>query len=372
MLGLSLLLAVVHLHNSYPAAGTVLAAHAVAVAACAPVSGRLADALAPRAVLLGYITAHALAYAALLAALGQHASTPVIALAAMAIGASTPPATPVTRGQWPALVCGDRLRTAYALDSALNSATFIAGPLLVAGLVLRFSPYAAAAAGGAAKVAGDLLLATAPALVGTPNRTRSPGTRRLLGPLTDSTVRLLLGIVALDTYVYGCMQIAAAASTNGHSTTGLLTGALAIGELAGALAYGARRWSASRRGQLTALHLLTAIVLTMTGAVTALLVIGLFYLAAGLASGARDALNQTVLGDATATAYRTEAFAWLTTFMWIGYGIGTTTAGQLKAHLGTGGIYLVAAAAGLTAALAASFLRQDPDPTSHPSRPSAA
>jgi MFS family permease len=357
MLSLAILLAVIDLHGSYAGAGGVLTGHAMGLALFAPVTGRLADRFGARAVLLGCLAGQAVAYAGLLTALGQQAGVPVVIVAGVAVGVSNPPASSVTRALWPKLCDGDLLRSAYALDSVVNSSMFIAGPLVAGGLVLLISPFAAVAAAGLVKVTGDLLLATAPIL----GRTRraasdSPGLRRL-GPLTDARIRLLLVVVSLDTFMHGCLQVGAAARTGGESSAGLLVSALAAGEVVGGLVYGMRRWPGDPRRQLIVLHMAAAIVLFTAGPVTALAVICGLYLAAGLVSGGRDALNQIVIADYTPAVYRTEAFAWLTTFMWMGYGVGTSVAGQVEEHIGTSAIYPTGATAGLIAAIVVTFVR---------------
>jgi hypothetical protein len=81
-------------------------------------------------------------------------------------------------------------------------------------------------------------------------------------------------------------------------------------------------------------------------------VLAIVYALAGLVSGGRDVLNQIVIAANAVRAYRSEAFALLGTFMWLGYGLGTAAAGQLEQHAGTSAIYLVAAGAGLAAAVA--------------------
>jgi MFS family permease len=354
MLSLSLLLAVADAQHSYAGAGAVLTGHALALAMGIPLTGRLADLHNPRPVLLGCLAGHALAYVGLLVAL-DNSNVATIALAAAAVGASTPPAAPVTRGQWPRLVTGDRLRSAYAFDGALNSATFIAGPLLAGGLMLVLSPYAAAATAGLAKILGDLLLASTPSLSDAQPRPRRSG-QRLLGALANARVRLLLSVAALDTFTYGSLQVGAAALTHGRTTASLLIAALALGEIGGSLAYGANRWSATPRLQLMTLHFVTALVLLTTGLAAALTIIAVLYLTAGATSGARDTLNQITLGDAAAPGWRTETFAWLSSVMWIGYALGTTTAGQVQARLDTADIFIVAAAAALAATLTISSL----------------
>ncbi|MEV0351587.1 hypothetical protein AB0H88_37945 [Nonomuraea sp. NPDC050680] len=61
----------------------------------------------------------------------------------------------------------------------------------------------------------------------------------------------------------------------------------------------------------------------------------------------------SLLADHAPARYRTEVFAWLNTFMWAGYGLGTAVAGQLTGPLDTGTTAFGAAAA---AAIAGAIL----------------
>lgn len=353
MLALALALAVAR-GGSLADAGLVLTAHAVAVAAGGPVAGRLADRLGPRRVLAAYVLVHALAYAVLLAALSDPLPT---GLAAVAVGASTPPSSAILRGHWPVVVPAERLRTAFAFDSALNSSTFVAGPLVAGVLVAAVSPVAGIAVAAVAKLTGDSLLATTTGL-GRGAPAARPG---LLGPLRSRRVRVVLTIVALDTFGYGCLDIVAVAHGNDRGwIAGLLLGALSAGEVAGGLGYGARSVPGSLRSQLVVLHLASAVLLVSTGLAVAVPLLVLGYVAAGLAGGVRDTVNQLLLTEVAPPAYRTEAFAWLGTFMWAGFGLGTATAGRLQDHLGSTAVLTAAALAALgAAALAALWTTAD-------------
>lgn len=353
MLSVALLLAVIGGHGSYGGAGAVLTGQALSLAVAAPVTGRLADTYRPRPVLLGCLGGQALAYAGLLAAIASKGSIVQIALAAAAVGGSTPPAAPVTRSQWRLLVGGDMLGSAYAFDSALNSVTFVAGPLLAGGLAALAGPYTPVAVAGSAKILGDLLLATAPSLSRAPARPLRARPWRL-GALSDARVRVLLSIAALDTFTYGSLLVGAAALTMGRSSASLLIAMFALGEVAGGLGYGLRRWPAAPRIQLITLHLVSAFVLVTVGVVPALPALACLYLTAGIASGSRDTLNQVMLGAAAPPGNQTESFAWLATFMWAGYGAGTATAGQAQAYFPTPAVFLLAAMAAAVAAVAAA------------------
>jgi len=94
---------------------------------------------------------------------------------------------------------------------------------------------------------------------------------------------------------------------------------------------------------LAVLHLIAALAFLAAAPLPAFTLRAMLYLGAGVASGARDALNQLVLGDAAAAEHRTETFAWLATFMWAGFGVGATAAGQLNDHIGPPTVFVAAA-----------------------------
>ncbi|MEU4392719.1 MFS transporter [Kribbella sp. NPDC023855] len=372
MVSLTVALGVAQIHGSVAAAGLALTAQAIAIAVNAPLAGRLADRFGPRRVLLSYLAAHAVAYVVLVTVL-LTGDVVTLIFAAVAYGVTLPPAGAVLRGHWPVVVPPAQLRTAYAVDSITNSSTFVVGPPLAGLLTVLVSPGVALAFCAVTKISGDLLLATSPGLPGRSTRPSSGGKgARWLGALGDRQVRLLLCIVALDTFGYGCLDIAAVALGIGHgATAGWLMGAVAVGEVIGGLVYGARPWTATARRQLTVLHAVTAVVLVAVGAISALPLIGVFFLAAGLVGGVRDTVNQVVLTETAPAAYRTEAFAWLSTCMWLGFGLGTTVAGYLQSRLGTPSTFLAGATSAAIAATCTLAIRPAPQPLTTTSKDTA-
>ncbi|MFF0775593.1 MFS transporter [Nonomuraea wenchangensis] len=348
VLSLALLLDAVDRLGSYATAGLVLTGHALALALCAPLGGRLADRYGPRPALTGYLAAHALAYALLLLA------PPGLMIgAAVLLGATTPPAGSVIRSAWPRLVPADSLPAAYAIDNAVNELTFIAGPLLVPVLTLVVPAHGVVTSAGAAVLLGTALLLASPAVrqaAPTP-----PGRLHLAGPLTDRRTLLLLTIAALGTFTFGCLRIATVASATAFgsaASAGVLMGLLSVGALLGTLGYGARTWPTTGGRLLVLLSLAEAAVLLgggwAPGFVTLAVLIGL----AGLVTGPRDAVVPALLADHAPARYRTEVFAWLNTFMWAGYGLGTAVAGRLTGLGDTGGAAFAAAAAAAVAGAA--------------------
>ncbi|MEV1178199.1 MFS transporter [Nonomuraea sp. NPDC049784] len=349
ILSFALLLAAVDRLGSYATAGLVLTGHALALALCAPLGGRIADRYGPRPALTGYLAAHALAYALLLLA------PPALMIgAAVLLGATTPPAGSVIRGAWPRLVPAASLPAAYAVDNAVNELMFIAGPLLVPVLSLAIPAYGVVAAAGAAVLLGTALLLTSPAVrqaAPTP-----PGRVRLAGPLTHRRTLVLLTIAAFGTFTFGCLRIAtvASATTFGSaSSAGVLMGLLSAGALLGTLGYGARAWPITGGCLLVLLSLAEAAVLLGGGWAPGFVTLALLITLVGLVTGPRDAVVPALLADHAPARYRTEVFAWLNTFMWGGYGLGTAVAGQLTGPHDTGATAFAAAA---TAAVAGAIL----------------
>ncbi|MCP2259191.1 putative arabinose efflux permease, MFS family [Streptoalloteichus tenebrarius] len=338
VLNLSLLLAVVAATGSYATAGLVLTGFSVALAVCTPVIGRLLDRLHPRPVLLALLAVHLPAYALIVGAMLRHAPPAVLVGGAVVLGASAPPAAPLVRSTWSAIVPGEHLGTAFALDAVLTEVTVVAAMPVVAGLVALASPLSAVLAAGACTLVGALMLLTIPDLGshGRDGDQRHDGGGRggggVLGPLAHGQVRVLLGIAACDMTAFGCMFVgisAVAAHAGESGMSGVLLGVYSLGALVSALAYGSRRRDARPRRQLAVLHAVSVAFLLTTSLTSALLVAGALLLAVGLVSGPRDTLHQLVLGDAAPIRQRTEAFAWMSTFMWIGNGAGTALAGHL-------------------------------------------
>lgn len=133
---------------------------------------------------------------------------------------------------------------------------------------------------------------------------------------------ILLGIIVCDTFAFGSLVVgapAAAAALGAPATAGVLLSLGSLGAVVSGLIYGSRKRTGAPAPQLAILHLASAVLLTLAGQVTLLILFALLIFAAGLVGGPRDTLHQVVLGEAAPLQYRTEAFAWLGTLMWAGY-----------------------------------------------------
>lgn len=356
MLNLALLVTVTQRYG-YPAAGVLVMVYAVSNAVVGPVRGRAADRREPRQVMLWLLSGHTVAWAGLFVGLLTAAPLGMLLAAAAALGVTVPPAGPVVRGLWPRIVPAEQLPTAYAFDGALSTAMFLAGPMIAGGLLLVLAPPAVVGLTGVLKLTGDLLVAIAPALRHRPES--EPVSGGFFGPLANGRVRLLLVLIVLDTFAFGCLEVAAVAAASGQGTAGVFTSSLALGAVVSGLGYGARTWPGSPRTQLVVLHVGGAVVLAgsigVTGfAGTALIVlVAAMYVLYGLVNAPVETVKQMLVGDVTPEGQRIEAFAWVFGVMWAGFGIGATVAGSLVSDGEPGGALYAAAAAQAVAALVA-------------------
>lgn len=359
MLNLALLVTMTQRYG-YASAGLLLTMFAVATAVVGPVRGRFADRYEPRVVMLTMLVGHTVAWAGLLAGLLASAQVPVLAVAAAALGVTVPPAGPIVRGMWPTIVPVDELPTAYAFDAALNTATFLAGPMLGGGLLLLLPPPAVVGVTGGVKLVGDLLVAIAPTLRN--RRAPAAGRRGFFGPLAIGRVRLLLGMVVLDTFGFGCLEVAAVAAASGRGTAGFFTSAMALGAVVSAIAYGARTWPGSSRTKLVVLHGAGAVVLAGAGLVEVAVLVAVAYAVYGVFNGPVETLQQVLIGDVTPDGQRIEAFSWVFSVMWAGFGIGTSVAGQLASDGNPGPpLFAAVAAQTLIVAVAMAGMRRPHD-----------
>jgi hypothetical protein len=135
----------------------------------------------------------------------------------------------------------------YALLAILFQIAMVAGPLLVAALMLTGTSTAVLPAAAALAAAGGLLFATAPAVRAWNPRVagRAAGrSRPALGPPVVTLALSGFGVGAAT----GMLTVAVAAAR--PALAGLLFAAFAAGELLGGLVYGGLRWTLPNRTRL--------------------------------------------------------------------------------------------------------------------------
>lgn len=353
MVPLALLLMVQQRTGSYAVAGLASATYGLAMAAMAPVLGRLADRRSPRPVLLVQAAAYPLLLAALVAVVLGGAPTAALVAASAAAGAGTPLVSGTVRALWSRV--DPRVRgTAFALDATTTELVFVAGPTLVAALAVLAAPAWAVAAAGSLAVAGALGIATSGAMRGwvpVPAAHRPSAFATVLTPgmpgVLLSGSALMLGFGALEVAV---PAFADAAGSPGMS--GILLALWSLGSVVGGLWFGARVVSASLPRQYRWLLLGVTIGMAPLAAASDPWVLGALLFLGGTAIAPTLTVQNALVGAVAPAHATTEAFTWLSTMATGASAIGAALGGALiESPAGVGGSLLLAVAGAALAVL---------------------
>jgi MFS family permease len=353
MMSLGMLMHLRELSGSFAFAGGMVGTYLVAMAAGAPIQGRLIDRYGPTATLAvtGIVqpTMLGILLFAPVLELPLAALAPVTAIA----GAFVPPVSVLTRTLWRHRFddAGQR-RTAFAIDTVLIELNFTIGPGLIGLILLVGSP---------AEAFGLTWLfaaAAAPLFLFSPARRywkhSVDADRHLLGPLND---RRLLNVYATSmalTFAFGMLEVGYpgfAARAGFPALGGALLAACSIGSGLGGIAYGGLHFALPLERQLPRLLLIMAVPFSAHALVTSAWILAPLALLAGLCiAPALTALSLLVTQYAPAR-YATEAFTWMSTCIVIGVGAGMAVGGQIVDAVGPWAAFACAAGAGVVAAI---------------------
>ena len=353
MMSLGMLMHLRELSGSFAFAGGMVGTYLVAMAAGAPIQGRLIDRYGPTATLIvtGIVQPTMLGILLFARALQLPlaALAPVTAIA----GAFVPPVSVLTRTLWRhRFEQADQRRTAFAIDTVLIELNFTIGPGLIGLILLVGSP---------AEAFGLTWLfaaAAAPLFLFSPARRywkhAADAERHLLGPLND---RRLLNVYATSmalTFAFGMLEVGYpgfAARAGIPALGGALLAICSIGSGLGGIAYGGTHFALPLERQLPRLLIVMAVPLGAHALVTSAWILAPLALIAGLLiAPALTALSLLVTQYAPAR-YATEAFTWMSTCIVIGVGAGMAVGGQIVDAVGPWAAFACAAGAGVVAAI---------------------
>jgi MFS family permease len=358
MLALAFVLLMREAGHSYAEAGVVAAAHALALAATAPVLGRLVDRLGPRAVMLPLAAAFPLALVGFTAAAKAGGSLAVLAPLSALAGALLPPLGASMRALWPRLVPAPELRqAAYGLEASLQEIIFVTGPLLAA-LIGGASPAAAVLVAAALAGIGTFGFALAPSPPAAPLEAHGPAPTRA-GALAAPGVRIIL-VVALGMGAsFGIVEVAAPAFAEEHgavrSAGGIALAALSFGSLVGGLWAGSRGTGRAASSRLAVALVGYAAAMFVPGALAgSLAVLAVLLAVAGFNIAPAFAAAYGLLDALAPPGTATEAFAWISTAVVAGVAVGSAMGGAIVEASGSSAALLVAGGCAATGAAVAA------------------
>ena len=352
MRGIGCVLMLVALTGSYGLAGAVAATLTLSQASTSPWLARLADRHGQRRLLVLALAVHS--SGTLLLVLAAQAGAPAWTLfpAAGLAGAAVLPVGSLVRARWAGLVGGtSALGTAFALESVLDEAVFVVGPVLVTALAVGVAPAAGLLGPLVFVVVGSLYLAIQENTEPGPSQDSGPAGR--LAVLSPGLVVLILSCAAMgfSLSVIDVGMVAFARERGSAGAAGPLLALFATGSMLAGLAYGAREWRTPPD-----LRFLVCTAAFCAGTVPILLADGLVAMALSVAVagvGIAPALiaSSTLVEELVPRPALTEGLTWVVTALIVGAAAGGALSGVAVDLAGSRAAFAVAFAAGMISVL---------------------
>lgn len=334
----------------YTRVGAVAALYGLCSAVGGPLLGRMVDQRGQVRVLLAGAAGSGAGFF-LLTWLGLDSFALALTGVALA-GFFMPPLEPALRSMWPSVLPDDgTVEVAYALDTALQNILFVAGPLLVVGLVEATSASAALVIIGVLGLVGTLAFVLIPPVRGWRSE---PAPRDWAGALRSRLLLVLLvGMVCVGAVigVFNVATVAYAEHEDLPGFSGVMLGAFSAGSLIGGLAYGARSWSGDPFTRLVILTLGMAACCWPLVSVAGPGVVIVLMLIAGLGLAPVLTCSFVLIGKVAPRGTVTEAFAWVTAMFLAGSATGSALAGAVLSRRGLSATFAVAGGAATVAFL---------------------
>lgn len=352
MVVLALLLVAHRATGSYASAGAVSGAYAVALAFTSPLWGRIADRRGPRTALAVASVLQSTCFTLFVLTAMTQPWPPALTVLAFLAGACTPPAGAISNTVIAKVTDEEAKRTLFSLSGLLTETVFIAGPLIVAGVVAVLAPIYAVVVTAVTSAAGTWWLRGARAVraieLDRPEQVENLALHR------NPRLAHLLAVVVLGAFSLGALEVSLVAHADGlRMSAGVLLAAMACGGAVGSFLYGGMRLPGSPLlqlvGALTLFGLLVATIGLGPGAVATLVVLTV----AGAVNGPSDTLQTMLVGDYSTDGTKSQAFAVLIAANWVGFAAGNGIAGVLVERYSPG---VGAGAAAVTTVVAAGSL----------------
>ena len=334
MLSLAFLLHIERVHDSYGAAGLVLAALSVGQAVAGPLTSRLMGVWGMRQVITITMIICAFAISAI-------ALLPLTIPAAMGIalvaGLTMPPIQPAVRTIYPKMVNSKQLTPLFSLDASAQEIIWVVGPVITTFVSTQIGTVWGILLAVVFLVGGGIWFIASPEL----GRVRIPRSRRKLGAVLAKPPVLLATIVGF-LLVAACAAIeAGVVATFGHDglEAGIVLAIFAVGSLVGGLSLGhvpIGPWALARR-----------MLIVFVGTALAAASLNIWWLSvtlfiAGIGIAPALAVMFSIVSSSVRFSDTAEAYGWVGTGQLIGAAVGSAFAGFLIDSQGASGAFYVA------------------------------
>jgi len=339
MLSLAFLLHIERVHDSYGAAGLVLAALSIGQAVAGPLTSRLMGVWGMRQVITITMIICAFAISAI-------ALLPLTIPAAMGValvaGLTMPPIQPAVRTIYPKMVNSKQLTPLFSLDASAQEIIWVVGPVITTFVSTQIGTVWGILLAVVFLVGGGTWFIASPEL----GRVRIPRSRRKLGAVLAKPPVLLATIVGF-LLVAACAAIeAGVVATFGHDglEAGIVLAIFAVGSLVGGLSLGhvpIGPWALARR-----------MLIVFIGTALAAVSLNIWWLAvtlfiAGIGIAPALAVMFSIVSASVRFSDTAEAYGWVGTGQLIGAAVGSAFAGFLIDGQGASGAFYVAGVLGL-------------------------
>lgn len=359
MMSFAMLMYLRDMLGSFAIAGTVVGSYFIAMAATAPVQGRLIDRNGPRWPLRVTGVVHPAALLALFLAAQFKLGFSAALICAIVAGAFVTPINTISRTLWRhRFEDGADRRTAFAVDSVAIELNFTIGPALIALLLVVAS---------SSWAFGFAVLAAALAALGF---LRSPGfkywrnephaDRHFLGPLTIGRLWIVFACNFGLTFSFGVLEVSYAGFATGAGVAalaGLLLAFSSVGSALGGALYGGLRLRAPLEHQFTITLTFMALLVGLHALVASPWLMAPLAFATGLLIAPGLTAQTLLISRLAPQKYATEAFTWSSTFIVSGIGMGTAVAGWMIEKSSVPAAFLAGASSLALAALLALTMR---------------
>jgi MFS family permease len=352
MVGFSMLMFLREVLGTFELAGAAVGIGFVAMAAGAPVQGRLIDRLGPRPVLRVTGVMQPLALAGILASAKLGLPFAAIAVCSALSGFFASPITTLTRTLWRNRFAGEEeRRIAFSLDAVTIELNFTLGPAIVAGLLAAFGALTAFAVSIAVVVASFLVFFSSRAMGYF--KLEPHAERHLLGPLTEPRLWIVFIATFGVTVCFGLLEVgypAFATSLAAPALGGVLLAINSLGSAVGGTIYGGTRLRAPIERQFASALGLMSLPLILHVVFMAPVAFAIVAFLAGALIAPTIAAQNVLVSRLAPAQYATEAFTWSSSFILMALGAGMALGGVLVESAGLRANF--AAGAGVVAGMA--------------------
>lgn len=341
--GISLILMVRAVYDSYTLAGFISAASVITYALCAPLLSRLVDRYGQAKVMVPSIIISSLAVAGIIAGAIAVVDPWVITVLAIIAGATGGSMGALVRARWAYVTKNAaQLQAAYAMEAAFDELVFVLGPVIATIVTSTIHPTAGLWVALFFMIFGSLAF-----LIQT--KTEPPTSPKIKGQKQESVMRNPAMIVLALTYVgtgalFGAQDLSVVADADAagmSSLAGVILASMSLGSLISAVVYGSRLWKTPLSKLFMVGVLALAIGVSPFFLSPNLLVLAILMFIAGIAIAPTMTNVNTVVQRLMPASRLTEGLTWMSTAMTLGVSLGSAVAGPVIDSSGHRGGFLV-------------------------------